>query len=76
MSDYTVSDTKYEMIVISGLNAEPITLKQVLYTIEKLTSDFEAGNEEIQMLLKTTKLYFLPLVNADAYKYLSDVFDT
>ncbi|MEE4248045.1 MAG: M14 family zinc carboxypeptidase [Kangiellaceae bacterium] len=71
----TQSVEKNGVFVIGAVNGEPAPVSFLLYTISRLLSDYAAGtNDELKLILKTSELYFIPVVHVDGYKALSDGF--
>ena len=68
-------ETRKSILLVGGLNASPIALRQLFWNIDNLIKEATPDNREIDSLLRTTHIYIVPMLNVDAYHYISENWD-
>jgi hypothetical protein len=70
LSDNIQTRTKNGVLVLGAVNSEPVPARFILYTIKRMLQEY-ATDDDVALILKTTELHFIPIVNMDGYKALS-----
>ena len=63
------------IFVVGGTDTSPIGPSMVFYIIDRLVQDYVDDVFDIVTLLKTNKIFAIPMLNADSYEHLSDLWD-
>ena len=64
------------IVIVGGSDTSPIGPSMIFYIIDKLIENYQGDIKDTTTLLKTNKIVIVPMLNADSYNHLGDLWDT
>jgi hypothetical protein len=69
----SLSDRAGVLVTAGQSSMQPLAVSQALYLLSKFANLY-ASDDRVKYILQTQRLYFLPMINRDAYQALTDTY--